>query len=542
MAIKTPLINAREQIREQGEQQRKTQQQRFVQNLGQSILGSALQLGTTLGVEHFKETRPSTIAKTSVWEQQSALTKKQVGAFDQKLAAEMKRLGLAAEASQLKNETAKALLLADLGVTMTEDGGEIYTGRTGPITIPEPSKVSLGAPNEGVTLSVTPGVDYAGLTTAGLSHKDQAPSALGGVQPRTDEWFEQMGQQMTREGRVPIDSDEGRALLKQRADALRSRKLTGLAPGTSAKTSTPTAFGTQVEQAQGQKLSTTKAKAWQKTESGKLLKDLLVPYQNANQQGARGGAPLTPAEVAGWRASLTGKLKKNFENLLIAHARVPGAPPLSELISLTPAQPGKESSEGERQFIDYLERGMGQGMDMPEGWVSAQLPNLDFKTSEDRRAVSLAAGVAAGLFDVDPQTLQEKPISGGADAVGVGTMRIVSTPASAQMAVIDRISKVVLEDMPIDNKGKPVGWSALPVKEQKRRIVAGKAVMREFISLIAHFRDTIKFKQQTPSDLQALINQGRRPGARPASAGDAAPAGVPYVPFYNQPITVPETP
>ena len=83
-------------LQEQGEQQRKTQQQRFVQNLGQSILGSALQLGTTLGVEHFKETRPSTIAKTDVWKQQSALTKKQVGAFDQKFAAEMKDLGLKA--------------------------------------------------------------------------------------------------------------------------------------------------------------------------------------------------------------------------------------------------------------------------------------------------------------------------------------------------------------------------------------------------------------------------------------------------------------
>jgi hypothetical protein len=527
MAITTPLLSAKAQIKEQGRQQRKTQQQRFVQNLGQSILGSALQLGTTLGVEHFKETRPSTIAKTDVWKQQSALTKKQVGAFDKRFAAEMKDLGLKAEASQLKNETSRALLLADLGVTMTEDGGEIYTGRkvaTGPITIPEPS------------LGVTPGVDYAGLKAAGLDRMDQAPLALGGIQPRTDEWFEQMGQQMTREsnwieGRVPVDSNEGRALLKQRADALRARKLTGLAPGTSAQISTPTALGTITEQAKGQKLSDKKAKAWQKTESGKLLEDLLKPYQNANQQGARGGAPLMPGEVAGWVPTLTGKLQKNFDNLVAAHAKVPGAPPLNELISLTPAQPGRESREGERQFIDYLEQGMGH-MDMPEGWVSAQLPGLDFKTSEDRRAVSLAAGVAAGLFDVDPQSLQEIPVGGGADAVGVGTMRIVSTPESAQMAVVDRMQKAVFEDMP---PGK--GWKDLPHAEQQKRMGAGKAVMRKFISLIAHFRDTIKFKQQIPSDIQLLMERHMGPGGRlpPAAPGDIAPVGVPFA----QPVIVP---
>ena len=529
MAITTPLLSAKAQIKEQGRQQRKTQQQRFVQNLGQSILGSALQLGTTLGVEHFKETRPSTIAATRHRNLAADLTKKQVDAFDEKFAAEMRNLGLKAEASQLKNETTRALLLSDLGVTMTEDGLEIYTGRTGPITTPEPYKVSQDAPNEGVTLSVTPGVDYAGLTAAGLSHKDQAPVALGGIQPRDDEWFEQMGEQMTREGRVSVDSDEGRALLKQRADALRARKLTGLAPGTSAQTSTPTALGTIIEQAKGQKLPDKKAKAWQNTESGKLLEKLLAPYQNANQQGARGGAPLMPGEVAGWVPTLTGKLQKNFDNLVAAHAKVPGAPPLNELISLTPAQPGRESREGERQFIDYLEGGLGK-MGMPEGWVSAQLPGLDFKKSEDRRAVSLAAGVTAGLFDVDLETLQEVPVKGGADALGVGTMRLVSTPSSAQLAVVERAQDAVfVKDMPPGKR-----WEDLPVAEQQKRIREGKRVFEQFISLIAHFRDSIKHKQQIPSDVRALFERQQQGSSRLG-----APPGVITTDSFSNPIVVP---
>ena len=65
MVIELKHTSARKQIQEQGRQQRKTQHERFVQNLGQSIVGSALQLGTTLGVEHFKETRPSVQARTN---------------------------------------------------------------------------------------------------------------------------------------------------------------------------------------------------------------------------------------------------------------------------------------------------------------------------------------------------------------------------------------------------------------------------------------------------------------------------------------------
>jgi hypothetical protein len=572
MAIELPLLAAKQQIQEQGRQQRKTQRDRFVQNLGQTILGSALQLGTTLGVEHFKETRPSKIAATKyttvaadkVAEEAKRLKALQPFVVKRELAEVNALLAQAGNWKANTQETNQKVLASSaqlynrLGVTQNEKG-------EWGISVPDETEpVVPSAPVSGVDVIPLPGAvplrpsDAAApagpptISPTRLGDRPTAAGFLGGfdaVPPRPSDAAAPLPSPLGgTPGRrwVPLKSDEGRRLADERFKrtslAERMKGERPLRPGEARMVST-TSGALPGERWQGsvsrppRPLDPKAPKAWQSTAEGKQLMKLIEPYQDANQQGPRRGSPLAPGEVSSWVSSLTGKLEKNWANVETLHARVLNAPPLNDLISLTPAQPRRESREGERQFIDTVEKALG-GPD--RGWVEKVLPDLDFNRSEDRRALALAAGAVTGLFDIDQKTLQPTATGGGADAVGVGTMAMVGSPMGAHDRIMEYIAREdIYKDLP---PGGAPGASlrdrlkGLPEDDRKARLAAGRATMKLFLSMTAYLRDALKTGQQVPLHIQRQFEESLRRGRAAPPVG--APAGGRDA--FGNPIIVPK--
>jgi hypothetical protein len=243
MAIETPLLHAKAQIQEQGKQQRKTQQQRFIQNLGQTIVGSALELGTTLGVEHFKETRPSVQTRTNYMKKlteqgDQALTEAkgrwaEFSTPEARAARERAReQSLTKTQQEITASTAKLnqtrLLAAEANLHIDDEGNFYFLGDT---------------PAPPLDLGTSGGVDYAAMAKAPGLHGTE--SSAGFPRAFTDERFEKEDKALEPR-KIFVNTPEGIARGQKEIEALRKSivKMGFVKPGEAKNMSVNTILGT----------------------------------------------------------------------------------------------------------------------------------------------------------------------------------------------------------------------------------------------------------------------------------------------------------
>ena len=422
MAIKTPLIDARQQIQEQGKQQRQTQQQRFVQNLGQTILGSALQLGTTLGVEHFKETRPSVLKrnealdeKINTWAQARKQAADQHEEWKGFAGARKTETGqkIALSEQKLTEGTLKQgkwrAQASELNMQMDEKGNLYFLGDT---------------PSPALDLGTSGGVDYAAMAKApGLPGTE---SSAGFPRALTDERLEKEDKALDPR-KIFLDTPDGAALAKKNIAAFREAALDMgvIKPGESKNRSTDWLLGkiqSSASKSHAPRSAYSKAaRSFMNDPLYAQIRAKLKPHRAALNRAFEGADPGSLNEAV----SLIGgdlneveakdlmhvtELAKELQ-LKYPNQRVPSA--LGIFRGLPQAGVRKDPGFKDKQhaavavLIDPRMGGVPAGDMVDQGLESLAsiLPNFSFDNQEDRTAFLLAAGQLTGVTQINPDTL-----------------------------------------------------------------------------------------------------------------------------------------
>lgn len=438
MAIALPIIAAKKTIQEQAQQQRQTQRERFGQDMIQQVGKSVLDLGTTLGVEIYKESRPSVQARKLYTDQLTA------GAKQALKEAEGRWTEFSTPEAVARRERAseQALTVTEQGITAStaklnqtrllaaeanlhiDDEGNFYFLEEAPAPA-EGAPLDLGRP-KGPTAVDLPHIEPTPLRTvpegAGGYRSEVAPTGLydrhtpvGKISP-----LEQATQPEPGPRKIFVNTPEGIARGQKEIAALRESivKMGFVKPGEAKNMSVNTILGTMQMSFSKQyrpRGPVRLPKDIDRLKDYKDLREILKPWQKhwaTRQQSHKDIQSFLVGDPANAKLQQTMPVALRLINQIQRQGPYfVGQSPeqvVFDLIQRGAYEPGAEAGRSVTAHENLWDQSFGEAPGTTLGQFA-----FEFDDPAHRDAISRATGYVLSQHDLNPQTGERTKLMDG---------------------------------------------------------------------------------------------------------------------------------